>query len=219
MYKLYSYFRSSAAYRVRIALNLKNIPYDVVGVHLVNDGGQHRLPDYLEKNPQGLIPTLEDSQGQCYRQSLNIIDYLDQQHPKPLMVPQDTLARSYVLEIAMMVANDIHPLNNLRVLNYLKNELHISEDVKKDWYHHWVQMGFETIETWLRRHNRAKNCCLGNTPTLADACLIPQVYNALRFDCQMDHYPTIRRIYEHCTNLSPFIHAAPENQPDAPREP
>ena len=216
MYKLYSYFRSSAAYRVRIALNLKNIPYDIVGVHLLNDGGQHRLPDYLAKNPQGLIPSLEDSEGHVYRQSLNIIDYLDQQHPKPLMVPVETKQRSYVLEISLMVASDIHPLNNLRVLNYLTNDMHLCEEDKKTWYQHWVHVGLEAIETWLRQHNLAKNCCLGNTPTLADACLIPQVYNALRFQCDIEPYPTVRRIYEHCSSLSPFIQASPENQPDAP---
>lgn len=208
MYTLYNYFRSSAAFRVRIALNLKKLPFDVVDVHLVEDGGAQNKPEYKAQNPQGLVPMLQTPDGNIV-QSLTIIDYLEQKHPKPELFPQDIKLRAYVQSLAQMVACDIHPLNNLRVLQYLTNDLNVKESKRTLWYHHWIAKGFEAIETWLHQHNVAKNCCFENQPTMADLCLIPQVYNAYRFECPMDNYPTIRRIYEHCMLLEPFKRAAP----------
>lgn len=212
MIKLHSYFRSSAAFRVRIALHLKNLPFEVLGVHLVKE--EQKASAYIEKNPQGLVPLMETPSGKIF-QSLSMIEYLEECYPnKAPLLPGEPMARAYVRAISQMVACDIHPLNNLRVLAYLKNEFEITDEQKMQWYHHWLQAGFSAIEQVLNHKNYAKNCCFGNEPTMADVCLIPQVYNAYRFECPMDDYPTIKRIWEHCMQLSAFEKASPENQPD-----
>ncbi len=214
--KLYTYFRSSAAYRVRIALNLKGLPYDSVPVHLVKDGGQQLQASYQAKNPQKLIPALELEDGTVLTQSLAIMEYLDEAHPAAAaLLPQGTIARAQVRALAQAIACDIHPLNNLRVLKYLSGTLQVSDEVKNAWYQHWVQAGFSAIETMLANSPDTGKCCFGDTPTLADCCLIPQVYNAERFNVDMAAYPTIARITAHCRSLPAFQQAAPEQQADA----
>jgi maleylacetoacetate isomerase len=212
--ELYSYFRSTAAYRVRIALNLKGLDYDILPVHLLRDGGQQKSADYLAKNPDGLVPALA-TEDQVLSQSIAILEYLEETYPNPALLPEHSLDRAYVRAIAQSVACDIHPLNNLRVLQYLTNTLAVNDEQKKAWYHHWVATGFSSIETRLARESRAGLCCFGDSPTLADACLIPQVYNAKRFDCPLHDYPTILRINDHCLTLDAFDAARPEHQPDA----
>ena len=211
--KLYSYFRSSAAFRVRIALNLKGLTFECIPVHLVRDGGEQHLPAYQALNPGGLVPTLID-QEQPITQSLAIIEYLEEMHSNPSLLPGNCLERSQIRAFAQAIACDIHPLNNLRVLNYLKDTLHIDDDVKKDWYQHWISLGFDALEKQLEK-NDSQDFCFGTQVSLADCCLIPQVYNAMRFDTDLTAYPRIRRIYQHCMSLEAFIQAAPEQQPDA----
>ena len=214
--KLYTYFRSSAAYRVRIALNLKGLPYDGVPVHLVKDGGQQLQVSYQAKNPQKLIPALELDDGTILTQSLAIMEYLDEAHPDTAaLLPQGALARARVRALAQAIACDIHPLNNLRVLKYLSGTLQVSDEVKNAWYQHWVQTGFSAIEAMLANSPDTGKCCYGDTPTLADCCLIPQVYNAERFNVDMAAYPTIARIAAYCRSLPTFQQAAPEQQADA----
>jgi maleylpyruvate isomerase len=216
---LYSYFRSSAAYRVRIALNLKGLAYDIVPVHLLKDGGQqHQLP-YRRINPAGLVPALvltesaEDT-ATVLHQSLAIIEYLDERYPTPPLLPDTELERAQVRAFAQQVACDIHPLNNLRVLNYLK-QLGVAEGARDQWYRHWVETGFTALETHIARHACAGPFAFGETPTVADICLIPQVYNALRFHVDMKAFPTLQRIYEHALTFDAFVQAAPDAQPDA----
>lgn len=212
--KLYTYFRSSAAYRVRIALNLKGLAWDAVPVHLVRDGGEQRHPAYLELNPVGLVPTLDDD-GQLLTQSLAIIEYLDETHPEPGLLPADPADRARVRAIAQTIACDIHPINNLRVLQYLKREFGISDAQRDAWYRHWVEVGLAGVEQLLARDKRTGTFCHGDAPTLADCCLVPQVFNARRFGCDLSAMPTVRRIAERCATLEAFRQAAPENQPDA----
>jgi len=211
---LYSYWRSSASYRVRIALNLKQLEYEVVPVHLVRDGGEQRKEAFLDINPQGMVPVLTDG-GRVIRQSGAIIEYLDEAYPDVALLPVDIRTRAQVREICQLIACDIHPLNNLRVLNYLEDQLKASEAAKKKWYRHWVMNGLSALEDLLAKNLATGDFCEGDDPSMADCFLVPQVYNALRFEVDLDAYPEIRRIYENCQALEDFEKAAPENQPDA----
>ena len=213
MTTLYGYFRSSAAYRVRIALNLKGLDYDQVPVNLVK--GEQRGGDQLARNPQGMVPSLVLDDSTVLNQSLAICEYLDEVHPEPALLPVDPLARARVRALAQSVACEIHPLNNLRVLKYLVGELGMDEAAKLAWYRHWITEGFTALEAMLSADSNTGDFCHGNTPTLADICLIPQVYNAERFECDLLAYPTIQRIAAHCRSLPAFEKAAPEAQPDA----
>ncbi|AGW93338.1 maleylacetoacetate isomerase [Cupriavidus sp. DF5525] len=206
--ELYNFFNSSAAYRVRIAMALKNIPWDHVGVNL-RAGEQHR-PEYGALNPNRLVPTLHDGE-QAITQSLAIIDHLDRQWPEPRLIPLEGLARTRVLEMALTIACDIHPLNNMRVQKYLSGPLGIADADKSAWVAHWLTAGFSALEPWLSEEG---GWCVGNAPTLADCCLVPQVANALRAGFSLDPYPRVRRVYEHCMRHEAFRVAAPSTQPD-----
>lgn len=211
--KLHDYFRSSAAYRARIALNLKGLHYTQVAHHL-RRGGQHD-PAYLALNPQGLVPALETDDGSLIPQSLALIEYLDEVYPDPPLLPADALGRARVRSLALAIACDIHPLDNLRVLNYLRQPLGHGEDTIATWYCHWIALGFQALERRLAGAPHSSRFCHGDQPTLADICLIPQVANAHRYDCDLTPYPTIRRINDACLQLAPFQAAAPARQPDA----
>lgn len=210
--KLYTYYRSSAAYRVRIALNLKGLAWEAVPVHLAR--GEQRQDAYRSVNPAGLVPALEVD-GQLLTQSLAIIEYLDEVHPEPSLLPGDALARARIRALAQSVACDIHPINNLRVLQYLTGELGASEAQKTAWYRHWVELGLESVERLLAAAPLSGRYCVGDTPTLADVCLVPQVYNARRFECRTEHVPTVMRIVAQCETLDAFRLAAPGVQADA----
>jgi maleylacetoacetate isomerase len=212
--KLYNYFRSSASFRVRIALNLKGLPYEYAVVHLLKDGGQQFKAEFRALNPEALIPVLEDS-GHALTQSLAIIEYLEETHPQPPLLPPSALDRAYVRALALAVACEIHPLNNLRVLRYLVRELKVSEEQKNAWYRHWVEQGLASIEARLVAEGRCGRHALGDTVTLADVVLVPQIFNAQRFDCRLDHVPTVMRIFGHCMELPAFVDAQPSRQPDA----
>jgi len=212
--KLYSYFRSSAAYRVRIALNLKSLDYRIIPVHLIRGGGENNRPEYLRKNPLALVPTLETEEGVLI-QSLAILEYLEERYPTPSLLPTDPVGRAYVRGIAQTIACEIHPLNNLRVLHYLTGQMGVDEAGKLNWYRHWIQDGLSGVEKLLSNNANKAGFCYGERPTFADCCLVPQVYNARRFDCPLDDFPIIRAIAERCEMLPAFVRAAPENQPDA----
>jgi maleylacetoacetate isomerase len=209
--RLHGFFRSSAAYRVRIGLNLKRLAYDQAFVHLRK--GQQSAPDYLRLNPQGLVPVLEDGPA-VLSQSLAILEYLDETHPAPAFLPAGPAARARVRALAMIPACEIHPLNNLRVLTHLEKALGLSTDARTAWYQHWVAEGFRALEQLLD-DPRTGRFCHGDAPTLADICLVPQVYNAIRYNCPLDAYPRIQRINRACLDLPEFAAAAPEKQPDA----
>lgn len=211
--KLYTYFRSSAAYRVRIALNLKGLPYEAVAVHLLKDGGEHLQAAYRATNPAGLIPALDDD-GATLTQSLAIIEYLDETHPPVALLPADAPGRARVRALAQTIACDIHPLGNLRVLRYLVHTFNISEEAKLEWLQHWMREGLAAFEALLVSDARTGEFCHGATPTLADCCLIPQVFNALRFNLDLAPYRTILRIHAACAQLPAFIAAHPAQQPD-----
>jgi maleylacetoacetate isomerase len=212
MFKLHSYFRSSAAYRCRIALNLKGLAHETASVHLIKDGGQHNAPAYRALNPQALVPTLEHD-GRVITQSLAIIEYLDEIHPEPPLLPGDAERRAKIRAFALAIACDIHPLNNLRVLNYLKGPLQQGQAAVDAWYRHWVESGLAACEALLPAP--AGRFCFGDLPTLADICLVPQVYNARRFKCDLSAMPRLVAIDEACRGLPSFAKAAPEAQPDA----
>ncbi len=212
MIKLYSYFRSSAAYRVRIALNLKSLPYEYLPVHLVK--GEQRDERYRALNPQALVPMLVDD-SETITQSMAIIEYLDDKFPDPPLLPPTPEARARVRAIAQTIACDIHPLNNLRVLKYLTGPLGASEEAKNAWYRHWIELGLAAIEARLAADSRTGAFCHGATPTLADICLVPQLANARRYDFSIEAYPTLGRIESHCLALDAFARAAPACQPDA----
>ena len=214
MLKLYGYYRSSAAYRVRIVLNLKGLAYEQVFVHLRRGGGEQFRPDYVKLNPQALVPTLDDD-GVVLTQSLAIINYLEETRPEPRLVPADPAARARVRALALAVACDIHPLNNLRVLQYLKDELDIDEDARNRWYRHWVELGLGAMEQMVAGHPATGRFCHGDFPGIADACLVPQLANARRFGCDVGVCPTLVTIEGACAELPAFRAAAPENQPDA----
>ncbi|MCE0722685.1 maleylacetoacetate isomerase [Legionella resiliens] len=207
--KLYDYFRSTACYRVRIALNLKNIAYEKIDIHLVNHGGEQHSPEYRKINPQELVPSLEVN-GNVISQSLAIIDYLEEAYPAPALLPQNPLDRATVRSLALIVACDMHPLNNLRVLNRLKEQFQANETQVTEWYHHWLKAGFDAFEAKLQHIERSQSFCFGDAITLADLSLIPQVYNANRFHFAMDNYPLINEINTHCLTLAPFQKATPE---------
>lgn len=212
---LYTYFRSSCSYRVRIALALKELDYDTHYIHLIRDGGQNWQPEYLRMNPQGLVPTLFDGQ-RVYIQSLAIIEYLDESYPEPPLLPVDIRDRAYVRGLAQIIACDIQPLNNRRVLDYLKQYFKTDEQQTMNWYRHWLIGGLSAIESILTTHDQAgDSCCYCDIPTLADICLIPQVYNAKRFECDLEPFPKVQQIYDSCMALPAFQAAAPELQGDA----
>jgi maleylacetoacetate isomerase len=208
---LYSYFRSSAAYRVRIAFNLKDLSYDTVAIHLQREGGLNRKPAYREINPQMRVPALKLDSGELITQSLAIIEYLDEVHPQPPLLPRDSVERAQVRALALLVACDIHPLNNVGPLRYLKNELGQDQSKIDAWYGHWVREGFDALEAMVRGGPYA----FGAEVTLADICLVPQVANARRLKVPLESYPKIVAIDAACAKLSAFEEARPENQPDA----
>ena len=214
MLRLYTYFRSSAAYRVRIALNLKGLAYEAVPVHLLRDGGQQNQPDYRALSPLGTVPALQTGDG-TFTQSLAIIEYLDETYPLPPLLPAPAEDRARVRALAQTIACDIHPVNNLRVLQYLGRELGATQEQKDAWYRHWVNTGLLAVEQLLAGDPRTGTFCHGETPGLADCCLVPQVFNARRFDCPLDALPTLRRIVAACEQLAAFQNAAPAMQPDA----
>lgn len=209
---LYSYFRSSAAYRVRIALNLKQIDYQIRPVHLVKNGGEQLKADYLALNPQGRVPVLVVNDT-VLTQSSAIIEYLEEIYPIPPLLPDNPVERAYVRSLSQLIACDIQPLNNSRVLKYLKDS--VKDDFYQAWYSHWIQDGFTALEQLLRKHKCKGKFCVGDTATMADVFLIPQVYNALRFECAVENFPLINAVYKHCIQEAAFSNAAPENQPDA----
>ena len=212
MLKLYTYFRSSASYRVRIALNLKGLAYEAVPLHLVRDGGQQHSAAFTALNPAALVPVLIDG-GTTLSQSLAIIEYLEETHPEPALLPKDAAGRARVRALAQTIACEIHPLDNLRVLRYLELQLGVDAAARGAWYRHWVELGFAAIERMLVEG--AGRFCHGDAPTLADCCLVPQLFNAERFGVPLEPYPTIRRIGEACSGLEPFRRATPQAQPDA----
>ena len=211
--QLYTYFRSSAAYRVRIALNLKGLAADEIYLHLRKR--EHLEADYLKLNPQGLVPTLIDDDGVTLSQSLAILEYLEETRPQPPILPGEAAARARVRQLAQIVACDIHPIDNLKVLNYLTNELGVSDEARVTWYRHWIGQGMTALERLLADSDATGRFCHGDAPTIADICLVPQVYNAQRFDTDMSPYPTVMRINDACLQLDAFAKAAPDVQPDA----
>ncbi|AEC20165.1 putative glutathione-S-transferase [Pusillimonas sp. T7-7] len=211
--KLYGYFRSSAAYRVRIALNFKELAYETVSVHLLKDGGQQFADDYLSLNPTALVPTLLDG-DLAIGQSMAIMEYLEETYPSPALLPADAQSRARVRAIAQTIACDIHPLNNLRVLKYLKHDMKLSEQDKDTWYRHWISVGLSGVEAMLANNTATGRFCHGDQPTLADLCLVPQLFNARRFGCDESAFPTVVRIDAACAELEAFRLAAPERQPD-----
>ncbi|MFM0616348.1 maleylacetoacetate isomerase [Paraburkholderia nemoris] len=212
--KLYSYFRSSASYRVRIALALKGLPYEYAAVHLLKGGGQQLSPVYRELNPDGLVPTLEDG-PQVLTQSLAIIEYLNEMYPEPPLLPAAPADRAYVRSVALQVACEIHPIANLRVLQYLKRRFGISDEQKSEWYQHWIVSGFSSLESRLNSERRVGDFVFGSTPTIADLCLVPQIWNARRFEIPLSRYPIICRLTSNAMKLDAFLQAEPAVQPDA----
>ena len=209
--KLYGYFRSSAAFRVRIALNLKKLEYETAPIHLRRN--DQTKSDYLAVNPQGLVPTLVDG-GRTLIQSLAIVEYLDETYPEPPLLPKHPADRARIRALAEIVACDIHPINNLRVLRYITHSLGHDEAAIARWYNHWIAAGFQALETLLVEDSRTGGFCHGNAPSLADVALVPQVVNAERYRLDLAPYPTITRIYQSCMQLEPFAAAYPDNQPD-----
>ena len=210
---LYGYFRSSAAWRVRIAMNLKGLKPELAFRHLQRN--EHRAEDYLALNPEGLVPAVKLEDGPVLTQSLAIMEYLDEAFPDPPLLPSRALARARVRSLALAVACDIHPLNNLRVLRRLKSQFGAEQPAVDEWYHHWIRQGFDRIEARLAREAETGTFCHGEAPGLADICLVPQVGNAVRFKVDLAPYPTIRRIAEACDALPEFAAARPDRQPDA----
>lgn len=206
--KLYDYYRSTASYRVRLALNLKNISYEKLPVHLVNNGGEQHQADYRAINPQEMVPTLLEN-GHVLTQSLAIIEYLEEICPTPPLLPPHPLGKAEVRSMALTIACDIHPLNVLRVLGQLRQQFQATDSQVAEWYHHWLKSGFDALEKRLEVLPRKEQFCYGNHVTMADICLVPQVYNARRFNFSLDSYPLIKKIEEHCLALPEFIDAVP----------
>jgi maleylacetoacetate isomerase len=209
--KLYNYFRSSASFRVRIALGLKGLPYEYLPVHLPK--GEHKQEGYAAVSPSMLVPTLELDDGKRLGQSMAVIEYLDEIHPQPPLLPRDPLDRQRVRALAQLVACEIHPLNNLRVLKYLVRDLKVTEETKNAWYLHWIQVGLEALERELSRLP-ASTYCFGETPTLADCCLVPQIFNAKRFKAPFEGFPRTMAAFDACMALPAFQQAQPSNCPD-----
>jgi maleylacetoacetate isomerase/maleylpyruvate isomerase len=208
--KLYTYFRSSAAFRVRIALNLKGLAYQPVFVHLAK--GEHRNPDYTRVNRQALLPTLELDDGTRLNQSLAIIEFLEEKHPSPALLPKDALGRARVRSLSNLVASEIHPLNNLRVLQHLKRALGQTQEQIDAWYRYWIADGLAKLEAELANKTRF---CHGDAPTMADCCLVPQIFNAKRYNSDLNPYPNTMRVFDECMKLEAFDRAQPSKQPDA----
>ncbi|MCZ6562472.1 MAG: maleylacetoacetate isomerase [Deltaproteobacteria bacterium] len=212
--KLYTFFRSSASYRVRIALNLKGLDYEQLPIHLRRGGGEQWTSEYKAINPQGLVPTLEDG-GRSFPQSLAIIEYLEERYPEPPLLPGDPAGRATVRGMALTIACEIHPLQNLRVLNYLRNELKLEEADVNRWARHWITLGLLALEQMVPPVQKRGRFCFGDAPSLADVFLMPQLYNARRFGCDLSGIPSLVKIEANCGALPAFSKAAPENQPDA----
>jgi maleylacetoacetate isomerase len=210
--KLYSYFRSSAAYRVRIALNLKGLAYDYLPVNLLEK--EQKSEEYLAHNPQGLVPALTTDNGEIIAQSVAILEWLEETQPQPALLPTDPLARARVRSLVNNITCDVHPLCNISVTNYLRSTHEVDRDGIIAWYCTWMHRGFNAVETAITASNSTFS--LGDTPSFADICLVPQVYNADRFSIPMEAFPNIRRVIDNCKALSAFAEAAPEAQPDAP---
>lgn len=208
-FTLYDYYRSTACYRVRIALNLKGLPYEKHEVHLVNNGGEQHGEAYRAINPQRLVPTLLEN-GALLTQSLAIIDYLDERFKSPPLLPENVLERAHVRALALSIACDIHPLNNLRAIKRLRAQFGADDASVQEWYHHWLKEGFDALEQQLSRLPRTEHVCHGDRITLADICLVPQVYNALRFNFPMENYPLIQAINDYCLQQPAFYTAQPE---------
>ena len=212
--KLYSFWRSSAAFRVRIALNLKGIEFDTIPVHLSKNGGEQMGEVYSSKNPNRLVPLLEEGQKSIH-QSLAIIEYLEEVRPEPTLLPKLAIDRAWVRSVAMDITSDIHPINNVRVLRYLIKKLGISNESKNEWYQHWVKVGLESVEKQLSNDPRVGRFAYGDHPGLIDICLVPQLFNALSAKVDMETYPTLMRIFHECMKLPAFIDASWEKQIDA----
>ena len=213
-YKLYSFWRSSAAFRVRIALNLKGMNYEIIPVHLSKNGGDQLGDEYSQKNPNRLVPLLEDGEKNIH-QSLAIIEYLEEIQAEPALLPKPAIDRAWVRSIAMDIASEIHPINNLRVLRYLIKKLGISAESKDEWYGHWIKVGLESVEKQLSLDSRVGRFSYGDQPGLIDVCLVPQLFNALSAKVDMTPYPTLMRIFHECMTLPAFIDASWEKQIDA----
>lgn len=212
--KLYGFFRSSASYRVRIALNLKGLAYEQASVHLSRGGGEQFAPAFRKLSPQSLVPVLEDG-ALALTQSLAIIEYLEETRPQPPLLPATPAARARVRALALAIACEIHPLNNLKVLNYLTGPMGLNNDIRNTWYHHWIAEGLQALENRLAAERETGKFCHGDMPGLADCCLVPQLANAYRFKCDVSPYPTLLRIEKNCLALDAFQRAAPDKQPDA----
>ena len=210
--KLYTYFRSSAAWRVRIALNLKGLPYEPEFVHLLRDGGEQHLPDFRATNPVGLVPVLEADDETVLTQSLAIVEWLEETHPTPPLLPKDATARAQVRAFALVVACDIHPINNLRVLRYLKRDLGQEQEAIDTWYRHWIAQALPALEAMVQGDGPF---CFGAAPTLAEICLVPQLANARRYNCPLDGFPRLLRAEAACAALPAFQAAAPDRQADS----
>ena len=210
--QLYNYFRSSASYRVRIALALKGLSYEYIPVHLLKN--EQLKPPFSEMNPAGLVPMLKDDEH-LMTQSLAIIEYLEETRPQPALLPGDAFARARIRGLALDVACEIHPIDNLRVLRYLVHEMKVSEDDKNRWYRHWVETGLEVVERQLAGHPATGRFCHGDEPTLADIVLVPQIFNAQRMDCRLDHVPTVMRVFGQCMRHAAFDTTQPSACPDA----
>jgi maleylacetoacetate isomerase/maleylpyruvate isomerase len=211
---LYTFFRSSAAYRVRIALNLKGLAYEALPVHLSRGGGEQHAPAYRKLNPQSLVPVLQDGE-RALAQSLAIMEYLEEVYPLPPLLPENPAARARVRSLALAIACEIHPLNNTRVLSYLSGPMGLGDEAKRTWYHHWIALGLGALEARLAAERETGSFCHGDAPGLADCCLVPQLANARRFKCDVSPYPTLLRIEKNCQALDAFQRAAPDLQPDA----
>jgi maleylacetoacetate isomerase len=212
--KLYTFFRSSASFRVRIALNLKNIPYDQAPIHLRRGGGEQLMAAYKAINPQALVPALEDN-GSILTQSLAIIEYLEEKYPQPPILPTDPADKALVRSMAMVIACEVHPIQNLRVLNYVKATYNQTDAQVNQWAQHWIDLGLAALEQMIGAQSKRGKFCFGDSPTLADICLIPQLGNARRYGCDLAKYASILEIEKNCTALPAFVNAAPEKQPDA----
>ena len=212
--KLYSFWRSSAAFRVRIALNLKGIPYEIIPIHLTKNGGAQFNPDYSEKNPTHLVPLFEDNEISIH-QSLAIIEYLEETHPTPPLLPASPQDRAWVRSLAMDIACDIHPINNVRVLKYLLKDLGCDKEAKEIWYQHWIRLGLESLEKQLRSDSRLGRFACGDQPGLVEVYLVPQLFNALSSEMDLSPYPTLLKILHECLMLPAFIEASWEKQIDA----
>ena len=212
--KLYTFFRSSASFRVRIALNLKGLTYDQVPIHLRRGGGEQLMANYRAINPQALLPTLEDS-GRHLAQSLAIIEYLDETHPNPPLLPKSAADRALVRSMALVIGCEVHPIQNLRVLNYVKKEYNQTDEQVNRWAQHWIDLGLGALEQMITAQTARGKFCFGDSPTLADICLVPQLGNARRFGCDVSRYPSILSIEKTCVAIPAFADAAPEKQPDA----